>query len=260
MVNPPATKWSGPILTLTYLLWWVATILVLRHYSEKSRTKRHWFILCIPSVYFLLQFQPLFLSVASLSFISDPVLFTIIYTIMLTLSKPIGGIIFSLAFWSIARKLGQGSGARSYLILSAYGILFMFVAEEAIYLATAAYPPFGLATTSFMGLSTFLVFVGIYSTAISVAVDTDLRKSIHRLALKQTKWLDSIGSAQMQQDYITKVVEVVKKNKDVLENETGIVSSLTEDDMKDYLEEVLKEIELSKKNLVSDVIYMYIIA
>jgi hypothetical protein len=233
--------------TLTYLLWWFATILVLRHYSERSRTKRHWFILCIPSVYFLLQFQPLFLSIASLSFISDPVLFTVIYTIMLTLSKPIGGIIFSLAFWSIARKLGQDSSARRYLILSAYGILLMFVAEEAIYLATAAYPPFGLATTSFMGLSAFLVFVGIYATAISVAVDTNLRKLIHRLALKQTKWLDSIGAAQMQQDYVTRVVKVVKKNKDVLKDETRIESSLTDDDVKDYLKEVIKEIELNKK-------------
>jgi hypothetical protein len=117
--------------------------------------------------------------VASLSIISGtPVLFTVIYTIMLTLSKPIGGIIFGLAFWSIARKLSQDSAVRSYLILSGYGILLMFVAEEAIYLATAAYPPFGLATISLMGLSAFLVFVGIYSTAISVAADTDLRKSI----------------------------------------------------------------------------------
>lgn len=232
--------------TLTYILWWVATILVLRHYSEKSRAKRHWFVLCIPLVYFLLEFQPLFLGFASLLFISEPVLFTVIYTIMLTLSKPIGGIIFSLAFWSIARKLDQGSAVRNYLILSAYGILLVFVSEEAIYLATATYPPFGLATTSFMGLAAFLLFVGIYSTAISVAVDIDLRKSIHRLALKQTKWLDSIGSAQMEQDYITKVVEVVKKNKDVLKSETGIESSLTEDDMKDYLEVVLKEIESSK--------------
>jgi hypothetical protein len=57
-----------------------------------------------------------------------------------------------------------------------------------------------------MGLSSYLVLLGIYSSAISVAHDSELRKSIHKLAVGESKLLDSLGSAQIEQEVIMKVI------------------------------------------------------
>ena len=45
----------------------------------------------------------------------------------------------------------------------------MLLFSAGVGLTLVPYPPFGLITVSFFGLTSFLVFFGIYSTAISVA-------------------------------------------------------------------------------------------
>ncbi len=55
------------------------------------------------------------------------------------------------------------------------------------------YPAFGLVTLSFFGLESYLVLVGIYSTVMSVARDSELRKSIRKSAEDQAKLLSEMG-------------------------------------------------------------------
>jgi DNA-binding protein Fis len=77
---------------------------------------------------------------------------------------------------------------------------------------------------------------GVYSSAISVSEDSKLRQSIRNSALKETKMLDSIGMAQMEQEIQRRVIALTKQNQDRIAEESGIHSSLTEEDMKEYLE------------------------
>ena len=62
------------------------------------------------------------------------------------------------------------------MIVSSYGFALLFISNQAIVLVSAPYPPFGLATISFTGLSSFLVTLGIYSSAVSLAHDAKLRR------------------------------------------------------------------------------------
>jgi hypothetical protein len=105
---------------ISFTLWWIATVMILRSYRNKSG-KISWLALGLPLVYFLIQFQPVFLSVFSSLIASEPVLFSTIYTLVFTLSKPVGGILFGITFWVITRKL-DNEVSRSYLIISAYGL------------------------------------------------------------------------------------------------------------------------------------------
>ena len=50
-----------------------------------------------------------------------------------------------------------------------------------------------------MGLSAYLIFVGIYSSGVSISEDINLRRSIRKDAIEEAKLLVSIGSAQMHQ-------------------------------------------------------------
>jgi hypothetical protein len=231
---------------VSFILTWVATAALLQHYSHKLGRIRFWLIISIPLVYFLSQFFPL-IEIAFVVFSdSTPVQFNIIYTLVLYLSKPAGGIMFGIAFYIVSRRLGYGTSTRNYMITSAYGFILLFTSGQAVVLASAPYPPFGLPTVLIMGLSTYLILVGIYSTAISVAQDEKLRRSIKKLTLKETRLLESIGAAHHQEQVLRKIATLTKQFRDNMEEDSGVKSSLEENDMKDYIEEVLHEIERTK--------------
>jgi len=79
-----------------------------------------------------------------------------------------------------------------------------------------------------------------------VSEDSKLRQSIRRFAMNESKLLDSIGSAQLEQEILRKAMPILKKQQSNIKEETGVQSSLTEEDMKQYLEEVL--LEIGRKN------------
>jgi hypothetical protein len=232
---------------LSFLVTWVATALLLLHYSYKLGRIKYWIILAIPLIYFMSQFVTFFLNVFQPVFQSQPIFYSILVTLIFTLSKPIGGILFGIAFWTLARSIGHDKAVRNYMIISAYGFVLLFASNQAIVLVTGPYPPFGLATVSFMGLSSYLLMVGIYSSAVSVSLDVGLRKTIQRSVTEQSNMLHSIGTAQMEKEIQSKVLTITRQVSERIEEDTGVESSMTEADMRKYLNEVLKEIKSTKK-------------
>ena len=90
-----------------------------------------------------------------------------------------------------------------------------------------------------------MILSGLSYSAISVAQDAALRRSI-RKNVRDMKFIENIGTAQMEQELQKRVLTIAKKNSDIMTEETGVQPSLSEDDMKQYLEEVLKEIKVRK--------------
>jgi hypothetical protein len=131
------------------------------------------------------------------------------------------------------------------MTLAAYGVILFFVASQNT-VAQPTYPPFGVIAASFVGLSAYLMFLGLYSSAISVSQDAKLRQSIRKSALEEVKFLESIGTAQMEQELQKRVLKIVKEQSDNMIEETGVQPSLSENDMKEYLEMVAKEIQGTK--------------
>src|SRR3989442_7658333 len=136
---------------------------------------------------------------------------SILVTLIFTLSKPVGGILFGVAFWTMAKDVSANKIVREYLIIAGFGLLMLFISDQAITLISIPYPPFGLVTISFLGLSSYMILVGIFSSAISVAEDSTLRKSIRDFTIGQSRLLDSIGSAQMEQEIERKVLVFTKQ-------------------------------------------------
>jgi hypothetical protein len=196
------------------------------------------------------QFQPLSFNIFHEFRQADPVTYGIIYNLIFGLSKPLGGILFGVAFWIIAKRLGS-IPVRNYMIISAYGLLLLFTSNQAIILVNFNYPPFGLATVSFMGLSSYLVLVGIYSAAISVSQDVNLRRSIRKSVLNEARLLDNIGSAEMERQIVQEVFRVAKRNEEDMKQETGLSTSIQREEILGYLDDILREIK-SKKESKSD--------
>jgi hypothetical protein len=232
---------------ISFILVWISTALLLRHYSRRIGRVKYWIIVCIPLAYFLSQFVPVFVDQIARPLITQsPILMSIVFTLIFTVSKPVGGILFGVAFWIMAKALKHTSVIRDYMIISAVGIILLFVSVQGSVIF-ATYPPFGLMTLSFVGLSSYMTFIGLYSVAMSVAGDISLRQTIRKTAIEQSRFIDSIVTAQVEQEIEWRVLRVAKKHTSVLEKETGIEPSLTGDDLKLYLQEVLSEVKSHRK-------------
>jgi hypothetical protein len=99
-----------------------------------------------------------------------------------------------------------------------------------------------------MGMAAYLVVAGIYSSAISVSLDVGLRKTIRKSVMEESKLLDSIGTAQMEQELRSRVLTITRKISDKMEEEAGVETSMTEEDMKQHLNNVLKEIRTARSS------------
>ncbi|HVE38167.1 MAG TPA: hypothetical protein VNA18_08250, partial [Nitrososphaeraceae archaeon] len=223
--------------TVAYVLTWLGAVMLLRPYVKSFGRIKFWVIMVTPMVYYLITFPLETLGILSYE---DPEL-AMRNILIFTLAAALTGIIFGYAFLSVARTLRLGSPVRYHMIIAAYGFLLFYIAGSAS-VNQAAYPPFGLVSTAFTGLSCYLIYNGLYLSAVSVSQDMTLRKSIRKSVIEQSKLLHNIGTAEMEKQVQKQVLSVATKTSKAMAEETGIQASLNEDEMKDYMQLVINEI------------------
>jgi hypothetical protein len=225
---------------IAYILTWIGTVKMLYPYIKKLGRIKFWAIMGIAMAYYVINYPLFVLGYFTLSENVDAMMNILIFSMASLLS----GIIFGAAFLSVARTLRKDSSLRKHMMIAAYGFVLFYIAGSAT-AAQAAYPPFGIVSVSFTGLSCYLIYVGLYSSAVTVSQDMTLRLSIRKSITDQTKFLDSMGSAHMEQELQSTVLKIAKKHSDVLTEKTGVEASMTESDIKDYMEMVLSEVHKS---------------
>jgi hypothetical protein len=97
-----------------------------------------------------------------------------------------------------------------------------------------------------MGLSAYLIFVGIYYSAVSLSHDDRIRHEIKKFAMRESKLLDSIGSAQLEKDIAEKVTAITQ-SQDLAGQKSGVPPTIDEEDIRKYLEDVLHEMKDVRK-------------
>jgi hypothetical protein len=228
---------------VSYVLTWIATVMLLRPYIEKIGKVRFWIMMGAPMVYYLIEFPLFSLGIFTPSEDSNAMTNILIFS----LSAIIAGILFGVAFLSIARTLKSGTAARNYMIIAAYGFVLFYIAGSA-WTSQAAYPPYGLISVSFTGLSCYLIYNGLYYSAVSISQDMTLRQSIKKSVMEQSKLLHSIGTAEMENEIQKQLLIVARKTSESMTDKTGIEPSMDEIDIKAYMQIVIKEVS-KKPNL-----------
>jgi hypothetical protein len=242
---------------LGFVLYWIATVLLLREYSRKVGRLKFWTLISLPLVSFL----------AASIFVSPDYKHSLLYDALLVLAAlTAGGVLFGITFLIMARSLKRIATTSStntathhntlayYLTISAFGTVLITISltSPVIY---APFPPFATAAWSFLGLSSYLYSVGFYFSAISIAQDAKLRQSIRDIAAKESNLLDSIGTAHMEQEIQKKVLKLAKEQEKTLEEQTGVElhewqqQQVEQENIQDYMAEVFAEVEKSRKKL-----------
>ncbi|HEY1248231.1 MAG TPA: hypothetical protein VGE97_04520, partial [Nitrososphaera sp.] len=175
----------------------------------------------------------------------------LIFDVFTSFTAPLEASLFAVIFLVIARSTRQrivGGGNRPlvfYLTVSGFGVMVLMATVSSpvhyIDFHQTPYPPFAVIPWSFGGFAAYMFSIGFYFSAISISQDRMLRKSIRRIATSETKLIGEIGMAQMHQEIERKVTLMTEEQEEILHKQTGIEQSLSEEEIKQYIDEALEE-------------------
>jgi hypothetical protein len=229
--------------TANFVMLLAGSAVMLRHYSARIGRIKFWIMVLVPSIYYIsILLDALGIYVPE----SEAELFN--YYIYASLNGIIGGVLLGLLFWSISRTMKPNKAVMNYLLLCSYGLVLLSIATVG-QVSVAAFPPFGIAAFSMLSLSSYMIILGFYSAATSISQDVRLRQYIRELCRADSGFLSTIGEAQLEkkvQAEASDLESVVKEERLELEKKSGIRSSVQEQDIKQYLLEVLQEVERHK--------------
>ena len=225
------------------LLFWVSTALLLKHYAKNTGKLKFWIIMSVPLIFIVI--QPVLIAPFLYSF-SDPSAEPIHITVLGDmLPGIIGGIIFGIPFLMARGSLRYVNRLKDYLVVTSFGFMLWMVSIH-MSVHNAAYPPFGLTTVFCTAISSYMIVFGLYSSAITISRDSNLRQSIRRSVFSEAKFLDSIGSADMQIRIEKEISKIVKSATFTMEQKE-FKPSPSEDEIKQYIDEALDEVKKIKK-------------
>jgi hypothetical protein len=224
-----------------YILTWIGTALLLHYYYKRTEKKKignvkFWIILTIPLVLYLIGSGLIY------SLPSD-IPYHFYFRLVFRAGTIGSSVLFGLAFYIITRRL-DSIKVKDYLIISAMGIIMIGIANE----ISALQQTYGAAAHSLVLLASYLFSIGLYCSALSVSQDTSLRKIVRK---STTDLLDRIGTAQMEKDIEKNVMKVVENNKKEMEAHTGISTSITDENIKEYLHQLRNA---ARSHMIYDVI------
>jgi hypothetical protein len=209
----------------SFFFRWAAASVTLRQYHRKMRKITFWCLISLPVILFLIGRAP------SMFTLPDDLWYRIIYRI----GSNGGSILFGIALFVAARSVQQP--VKDYLAIAGTGFTIISIAFGIM----ALQQTFGVAGHSLVLLSAYLFTIGLYSTAISISQDSRLRQSIRKSLNDQPNLLGGIGDAQMEQEIVKKVMITAKVNSKIMKAESGIQSSLEDQDIKRYLDQIITE-------------------
>ena len=234
---------------MSFVSIWLTTAILMNSYREKRiNTVAYWILLSMPLIYFIVTyFYQFILARTLISYVEiDPVTVSIVLSAFLSLSKPIGGLLFGIAFWNISKVVSYEKNIRTFMIISGWGFFLVFAANQALVQMLTPYPPFGLATLTVLNIAGYLMLLGIYNSATLVSANNNLRKTIRKHAI-ECRLLDLIGHAEMERE-IQKTVSKIIQSQDSIGIDKETEFELDENELKRYLDVVIKEVKMKETN------------
>jgi len=231
----------------SFVFVWVATVALLRQYRIKIGRIRFWVIITIPLLYFLFPFETYFANFSEAMLSGSPVIFSVIYILLFSATKQVGGVLFSIVFLTAATKIKQPHLQNS-LRIAAIGIAIVFSSIEINSLLYAAYPPYGVLTIMLIPLGSYSLFIGLFASARLASQDKKLRMEFLQSTEKQLAFLQTIGKVQMEKE-LEKSLKSILKSQPLLEESRD--DYRREENVKELVQEVMYELRLketAKKN------------
>jgi hypothetical protein len=217
-----------------YSSTWIASVILLHGYSLRIGRIKFWIMMMLPLLYFVGKFQFMFINIFVLYNIMSPIEFFRFYTLFFAITDLAGGFTFGIVFWTLSRNVSDKS-IKYYMNISGIGIFLLFISSQVTGITILPYPPFGLLTNSFMAIASYLLFVGIYQSAIRASADPLIRTSIRKSVLNEVRFLNNIGASEMRDSVTNTVSTAMKKFADKIAEDTNYSIGDLGYDINDYV-------------------------
>lgn len=228
---------------LAYILIWVTTAILLKHYSKRLGKIRYWILISIPIVFYLIQDKLFQSGIFNYIFLISPNLFGLFYSLSFTAVQLIAGLFACLVFVLGAREIKKERISNS-LFVSAVGILILINSFEISGAYIGAYPPYGLTSVSLIGLASYLVFVGTFASAIYVGNDIQVRKEIYKMMESNPQLLRNIGLSEGQIEIERRVKRMQKLND---QDDQSLGEEYESGEVQELIQDILRELKKEKK-------------
>ena len=229
-----------------FILFWSATVVLLRHNIYRIGKTKFWILMSTPIVAFSGYYLVFFQSIAGTpSILEDPINGIVIPVLIIICTGIIAIVIIGISFSFIAKPLKNNTVIKDFLTITSYGFILFFVTTLTS-IGGAGFPPYGLINLILVGPFSFLIVNSLYRSAIAVSEDVELRRFIKNTANRELDLLGDMGTAQMYQQLENNVMEASKSNAFKLSQQTGIEPSLTDEEIKYYLKQVVMERQISR--------------
>jgi hypothetical protein len=223
----------------------VGVAFFLRYFKDQIGRATFWTLIILPPVLFLTGvFGPQFLKSTGSEFVYMESQF-LIFRVIGTAGWVAADFVIAYAFILVAKTLGrQVTSSRNkiinYLIIAALATILISPTTNN-WITNNSYPPFGAIQRAFLVLASFLFSLGIYSVALSVAQDSELRH-LARKYVKDYALLDTLGNAQENAEIMRKLVQLIHQHADAMNKETAVESPMLDvNEVRQYIELVVME-------------------
>ena len=228
---------------LSFVIIWISLILLTnkQHYQKMGRIK-YSLTVSIPMIYFLLQYSPLLLEqLGALNFflMAEGSLFLYFYNFILNTVNVGTGILFGISFYILSRSVFYHD-LKYYLVICGTGIMIIFSSGVSTIITLAPYPAWAIVSLSFILPASFLLMIGLDSSTYYIATDTLLRRFLHRHKDK-FELFQALGFKKTSDIAEQKIHEILKKELDNLVIPTLFKPLSESEDIKQYINQVLKE-------------------
>src|SRR5919199_4570105 len=222
----------------------VAVAYFLRYFKDQIGRATFWTLIILPPVLFLTGiFAPQLLKSTASEFVyMDPTF--LIFRIIGTAGWVVADFVIAFAYILVAKTLArQITSSRNkiinYLIIAAFSTILISPTTNN-WITNNSYPPFGAIQRAFLVLASFLFSIGIYSVALSVAQDAELRHLARKYA-KEYALLDTLGNAQLDAEIKRKYVKLIHEQAGAMKKETGVEPLTDDSEIRQYLDLVIRE-------------------
>jgi hypothetical protein len=225
---------------LSFVLFWGSTALFLYGHVRKLGKWKYWSIMVLILVSFLSYLGFVFPELELPQELQEAELDIVPGILFSTYSAIAGAFLFGIGFLLLSREFRSRRELSDHMISAAIGFFILFISNGAT-IFEAAYPPFGLVNVLIVPLASYLVFHGIYYSTISLSKDNQLRRSVKKSILTESSFIEKMGEAEMEISIQDAVRGALERN--VLSEDQEIEPSLTKENLKSYMNEVLREIK-----------------
>jgi hypothetical protein len=219
---------------------WVPSVILLRTYSGRVGKIRYWTLVSIPLIYFFFPYFGNEVGIFDILILEYGMEFNLIYYIIFSPYKQIGGLLFGIVFWVIASKIKRYN-LKIPLRIAGIGMILLFGSAVLHGLTFIVSPPFGLVTISYMGLASYMLLIGIFSSARELSRDLSVRREIYKITGEQLGLLSNIGVAELNKTLEKRVNKIFNTMKDEIDVPT-MEPELEESDYKRFIEDALAEV------------------